>query len=237
MAALPYTNGRNGNGITDAAELLAYLARCPLAFYDVPFMDSYLPLLAAEPLQRAVLECFDLHAAAPATLLQLRLTHGPMQRNLAPLARADLEAALLLGAPLAGTGVWRVCAVRSQISAAAASAAGRFHTLCYGCAANESVGEAADPSCLFAVPHVKARTPGEPPNWSSENVHFICCAVAQAMRDEDPSMPGVTERGRAAAERAQQLKQRRQRDGGAGGAGGSGAAARAARGERRGAGA
>jgi hypothetical protein len=113
MAALPYTDGRNGNGITDAAELLAYLARCPLAFYDVRFMDSYLPLLTSQPAQqRAVLECFDAHAATPATLLQLRLKLGPLPRTMTLMRRADLETALLLGAPLAGARPKRLEAAR-----------------------------------------------------------------------------------------------------------------------------
>ena len=41
MSYLPYTDGSNGNGIGNIAELLVYLKKCPLAFYDCGFMASY----------------------------------------------------------------------------------------------------------------------------------------------------------------------------------------------------
>ena len=41
MANLPYTDGSNGNGITDIKELLTYYGKCPLAFLAYGFTDSY----------------------------------------------------------------------------------------------------------------------------------------------------------------------------------------------------
>jgi hypothetical protein len=46
MANLPYTDGSNGNGITDIKELLTYYGKCPLAFLAYGFTDSYHSLFA-----------------------------------------------------------------------------------------------------------------------------------------------------------------------------------------------
>lgn len=45
MAYLPYTDGSNGNGITDVYELLQYLEQYPIAWMDHGFIGSYEPLL------------------------------------------------------------------------------------------------------------------------------------------------------------------------------------------------
>jgi len=211
MAALRYTGGGNGNGITDADELLAYLARCPLAFFDLPFTASYLPLLS--PRRDDTLACFDAHAASPQIKLQIRSMSNssgrPVSRAHVPLRRADLAAELSMGKPLWESSDEEAYAARSHESACAAALAGRFHTLCYRCAANESVGEAADPTCHYAVPYVRTREPGEPPSWSVRNVHIVCCFAAQMMRDADPETPGLRERVRAEAARLEKANARR----------------------------
>jgi hypothetical protein len=56
MADLPY-NPRKGDGITKAAEMLEYLWLNPLSFFDVGYMDSYLPLL--RPVQGEVMEIYN----------------------------------------------------------------------------------------------------------------------------------------------------------------------------------
>jgi hypothetical protein len=62
MASRPYTDGSNGNGLTDAAALLRYLEQHPLGFFDVPFIRSYAPLLRAAVAQHAALALFDTRA-------------------------------------------------------------------------------------------------------------------------------------------------------------------------------
>jgi hypothetical protein len=121
------------------------------------------------------------------------------------------------------------------MNASAANAAGRFYALCHSCSAKEAVGEEADPTCMHGALHLGGSASGEPPEWSVDNMHIVCCTAAQEVRNADPDTPGVRERARAAVQRAQQLAQRRQRGRGrgAGGAGGGAAAPlRAARGER-----
>ena len=68
MAELSY-NPSVGNGIADAGELLQHLASHPLAFYEVRFMDSYLPLLA--PKADEALKLFDEAAQDPKLLKTL----------------------------------------------------------------------------------------------------------------------------------------------------------------------
>ena len=49
MSNLKYTDGSNGNGLTDVHELLAYLTKYEGAFLDVNFMSSYQNLLLRGP--------------------------------------------------------------------------------------------------------------------------------------------------------------------------------------------
>jgi hypothetical protein len=54
MSYLPYTDGSNGNGIEDIVELLGYLKKYPLAFYDHSFMASYKDLILEAARKNAV---------------------------------------------------------------------------------------------------------------------------------------------------------------------------------------
>jgi len=45
MAGLPYTDGSNGNGITDLDQLIDYFDKYPIAWLDIGFVYSYMPLL------------------------------------------------------------------------------------------------------------------------------------------------------------------------------------------------
>lgn len=48
MADLPYTDGSNGNGITDASELWLFLKKYPLALMDQRYMIGYMPLIKSD---------------------------------------------------------------------------------------------------------------------------------------------------------------------------------------------
>ncbi|KAJ1399590.1 hypothetical protein B484DRAFT_483999 [Ochromonadaceae sp. CCMP2298] len=65
---LPYTDGLDGNGITNTAELLHFLRGYPMQFYSISFMDSYLDLLI--PVGDEVLAIFD--AQPPDLLVRVR---------------------------------------------------------------------------------------------------------------------------------------------------------------------
>jgi hypothetical protein len=47
MSNLPYTDGKNGNGITHVSEFSQYIYDHPLALADFGYMSSYVPLLLA----------------------------------------------------------------------------------------------------------------------------------------------------------------------------------------------
>ena len=60
MAALPYTDGKNGNGIRNVTELLAYLRLNPVAFHDFSFMNSYAMLInSSEDARASIFSLFD----------------------------------------------------------------------------------------------------------------------------------------------------------------------------------
>jgi hypothetical protein len=55
MATLPYTNGKDGNGITDLKELIHYFISNPLALFDCGFLRSYYILITHSFEKRSVL--------------------------------------------------------------------------------------------------------------------------------------------------------------------------------------
>ena len=68
MAALPYTDGTDGNGISNVSQLFKYLVKHPLAFFDQPYMHSYSRLIAesGDAARARVLAIYDAagHASA-----------------------------------------------------------------------------------------------------------------------------------------------------------------------------
>lgn len=99
MSSLPYTDGSNGNGITDADELLRFLEGSPLAMFDFNYMRSYLTLLA--PRRQEVMECFE-RATAGRQLQRSLMRIGTRQgvrvraRSIIRQTRANLELLLEL---------------------------------------------------------------------------------------------------------------------------------------------
>ena len=55
MATLPYTNSKDGNGISDIKELIHYFISNPLALFDCGFLRSYYVLIIKTFDKRSVL--------------------------------------------------------------------------------------------------------------------------------------------------------------------------------------
>jgi hypothetical protein len=59
MASLPYTDGSNGNGITNIDELIAYLYLCPTAYWNTRFLASYGSLIKKNYGKKYVRDFFE----------------------------------------------------------------------------------------------------------------------------------------------------------------------------------
>lgn len=75
----------------------------------------------------------------------------------------------------------------------ASSAAGRMYTLCPRCTALEQRGLPAVPLCKKTALHAPgssaaARAAGARLRLTADNMHVVCCFVAQAIRDDDPQL-------------------------------------------------
>ena len=73
MASLPYTDGSNGNGIKDFVELVRYLRKAPLAFWDQGFIGSYHDLIRRKLSRSRVLEAYGPENSEHAILMYDRL--------------------------------------------------------------------------------------------------------------------------------------------------------------------
>ena len=193
MAALPYTDGSDGNGITKAPELLAYLSASPQSFFDVPFMDSYLSLLAKH--SDTALSIYDDKTASPELHAELaQWLCSISDRTPAPafilIRRRLLRVSLEIKKPIASRNTdpveWAAQEVLFQAEAAAR--AGHAYALCASCDAMEACGYAADAGCQRMTMTVKGGKPSDGSRicFREGHVHHICCGEAQIIRDADP---------------------------------------------------
>ena len=204
MAHLPYNDGINGAGLRTVEELLAYLRRWPLAFYDQPFMSSYVHFLKPEH-EACVLAIFDNEGSSEATLrrvaarsshieLPLPLFHQVVRLRLSMLCRLE-------HVPARGedeeTMPTEQAVKHMFVLATDAAAAGLPYILCLMCTAKENAGYAADPLCRGMA--MQLRDSESCDGWSEQNVMFVCCGAAQLLRGRKPD---ASERIAAKLERA-----------------------------------
>jgi hypothetical protein len=193
-------------GLTDTAELLSFLRRVPLAFYNSAYMDSYLSLL--RPVQDEVLAIFD---AQPPTLLddlpKPLNPEGRVKWDLENLTlkfdrRLDLAVSYLTGVPICPGGCphsqiqdqlhGRTWESKMAVLQSWAAKDNRNYLFCPNCSALESAGLRKDgrfvgqtSNCRSACVALKDATPDSDGryDWGAENLLLGCCCCAQRMHD------------------------------------------------------
>ena len=189
MAQLPYTDGANGCGYTDADELLRYFRRRPLALYDHAVTDSYAALLAAPEREAQLLAVFDAEGSSAAVLreVDLRMPHDPSRRMAVHNAYTRLRLRWKLelqreGLPLDPPDDAQHCCSELMFMINNAAAVGRTYTLCIECTAAENAGHATDQLCARPAATQREHDGG----WTTDNLMLVCCAAAQCLRDRKP---------------------------------------------------
>ena len=201
MAHLPYNGGIHGAGLRTVEELLVYLRRWPLAFYDQPFMASYEHFLKPEH-EACVLDIFDNEGSSEATLrlvaersshveLPLPVFHKVVRLRMSMLCRLEHK-------PAHDENNMPTEAVECMfVLAKDAAAAGLPYILCLMCTAKQNAGYAADPLCRGVA--MQLRDSESCDGWSKQNVMLVCCGAAQLLRGRKPD---ASERIAAKLERA-----------------------------------
>ena len=190
MAQLPYTDGRDGNGIRDFNELLRFFQRKPLAFYDDSLCASYRFLLSTPEREEAVLAVFDRDGSSAEMLRRIKATslrtrmNTPAPEVINLLVRYRLRRDFYLQRnPVGSTSpdkyvLWTNMVLVMQDAAEA----GQTFFLCENCTAAESFGFAPDPLCDHGA--MMLTKPGL--GWEPDNTLQVCCAEAQCLRGRKP---------------------------------------------------
>jgi hypothetical protein len=187
----------NGNNLTSAAHLLAYIAEHPLALFDKKYITSYMPLLAAH--RAAVLDLFG----------KVALTATPKLETLGfPFAHVfvrhmELDAEL----QLASEGTFNPTHLDLELInitelGRRAAERGDWYSLCPGCDGLEENGLQPDPTCCAMSSCVKNKYRNSDDAWGDDAVQLVCCFANQVARNCNLDDPAVMQMIRDAAARA-----------------------------------